>query len=786
MFNKKQLSLFVWLLSVATGFAQSNDCILMISGRVIDADTQLPLSGVSISIMPGNLTIKTDGHGFYRSPSLCQGVYTLTFKSLGFENSMQELTLTKNETLHIAMNHGAIVLHDVEVVGHKPITKSTASISTLKEEQLEELRGGSLAQSLSRIAGVSMLTTGGTIAKPVINGMHSNRILILNNGVRLEGQQWGTEHAPEIDPFIAKSLSVIKGAEGVRYGADALGGIVLVNPAPLPIDRILDGEVNLVGASNGRMANFSGMLEGNIKNLKGLAWRAQGSYKKAGNIKSPDYFISNTGISESNFSGSLAYTTSWGKVETYYSHFNTEIGIYEGSHIGTISDIYERIKVGRPVEEGSFTYRIQNPRQRVIHDLAKLKVHKDFDNGASLDIQYAYQKNHRREYDVRLFESPTTPSLDLTLTTQTLDISYEQLKRNRWRTIIGTNGIIQVNNNKPGTGTTPLIPNYDSYNIGLYGIERYVGSNYELEIGLRYDYKYFDAAGYRYDYQHPNPDGSLNHLLYSGKRNFNNLSGSLGAVWHLNHSLSLRSNAGLAWRAPAANELFSDGVHHGAALYEIGDPTLKSEQGYKWVNTATYKTDKWSINLDVYAQFIHNYIFASPNPDSVRQTIRGTFPVFIYEQKDARFWGIDFDGSYSILRNLTYNVNLAIVRAKNTSDHQYLPYIPADRVEHSLRWSFALEKENTRWNNPYIQLAHRFVARQSRYEPATDYTEPPASYHLINVLAGIQYKLNHHRLGLNASIDNLTNRLYKDYMNRFRYYTHEMGRNITLRIHYNF
>ncbi|QNL47808.1 TonB-dependent receptor [Olivibacter sp. SDN3] len=757
----------------------------MINGRITDHDTKLPVAGVSITVTPGNLSAKTDGHGYYRIQSLCEGNYTLTFKSLGFTDIAKQIVLQKSTTLNIEMEHGDILLHDVEVIGHAPIAKSTAKVATLEAEQLEQSRGSTLAQALSKIAGVSMLTTGSTIAKPVINGMHSNRVLILNNGVRLEGQQWGTEHAPEIDPYVAKTLSVIKGAEGVRYGADALGGIILATPAPLPIDRPISGELNLVGASNGQMGNFSGMLEGNIKSLKGLAWRAQGSYKKAGNIKSPDYFINNTGVTESNFSAALGYNASWGKIDAYFSHFNTEIGIYQGSHIGTASDIYERIQVGRPIDDGSFTYTIENPRQKIIHDLAKLKLHKDFDNGASLDIQYAFQKNHRREYDIRLFESPTTPSLDLTLTTQTLDVSYDHLKKNHWRTIIGANGIMQVNNNKPGTGTTPLIPNYDSYTLGVYGIERYIGNNYELEAGVRYDYKYFDAAGYRYDYQHPNPDGSLNHVLYTGNRNFNNVSGSLGAVWHINNQLSLRSNAGLAWRAPAANELFSDGVHHGAALYEIGDPDLKSEQGYKWVNSATYSSDKWHLNLDVYAQFVNNYIYATPDPDSVRQTIRGTFPVFIYEQKDARFWGIDFDGSYKILKALTYNMNVAIVRAKNSTDNIYLPYIPADRLEHNLRWDINLHN-GSNWNAPYLQVGHRFVARQTRYEPNSDYAAPPPSYNLINLMAGVKYKLGGQTFSFHASVDNLTNKLYKDYMNRFRYYTHEMGRNITLRLQYNF
>lgn len=785
MFLKQQFKLFYLFLVMQTAVAHSQECTITFSGRIVDADTNLPVNDVSITLMPSNQTIRSHGHGYYSFSRLCPGNYTIQLNSLGFKPLEKEIKVEENTVINFSLEHEAIVLHDVEVVGHRSEYRSTAVAQSLNAQQMEESRGAALAQALSKIAGVSMLSTGGTIAKPVINGMHSNRVLILNNGVRLEGQQWGAEHAPEVDPFTAKTLTVVKGAEGVRYGADAMGGVVLVEPAPLPIEKKLSGEFNLVGASNGRMGNAAGMLEGGTKAVENLTWRVQGSYKKAGNIHTSDYFINNTGVNELNFSGALGYSSSWGNFEGYFSHFDTELGIFEGAHVGSISDIYQRIELGRPLYDGAFTYDIKNPKQRITHDLAKVKMHHDFANGAYLDVQYAFQLNHRREYDVRLFESPTTPSMDLKLTTQTLDAVYEQSKFNKWRGSVGMNSIIQVNNNTPGTGTTPLIPNFDSYTLGVFGIERYIGRNYELEAGLRYDFRYFDAAGYRYDYQNPNADGSINQVLFTGERNFSNISGSLGGVWNATNQLSLRSNIGLAWRAPAANELYSDGVHHGAALYEIGDPDLKSEQGYKWVNSINYISEKLNLNLDLYGQYIRNYIFATPQPDSVRQTIRGTFPIFIYEQKDARFWGLDFNGSYVLTNSLSYSLNIALVRAKNLTDNVYLPYIPSDRLDHNIRWSLGVPKRY-HWHSPFIQFGHRFVARQTRYEPNTDYVEPPPAYHVFNIVAGTKVLIHKSELGVNLAVDNVFNNLYKDYMNRFRYYTDEMGRNITLRLLYKF
>ncbi len=650
-----------------------------------------------------------------------------------------------------------IRLRDVEVRGKTPVKTGTATAMSLSNEQLEQTRGASLAGALSVLPGLSILKTGHSIEKPVINGMHSNRVLILNNGVRQEGQQWGTEHAPEVDAYVAKELVVIKGAEGVRYGADALGGVILVKPAPLPEQGKLKGEVYLNGATNGRAGNAAVMLQGNAR---GIGWRAQGSFKKAGNIKTADYYLGNTGVNESNFSGALKYRS----FDLYYSHFSTELGILHSAHIGTVEDIAARIAHGRPFEEYGFTYDITPPRQQVTHDLAKLTWKTE-----QLEIQYAFQRNHRQEFDLRRAAgNDTRAMMDLVLSTQTIDAAYHISHSNYLKGTWGVNGMLQVNNNTPGTGTTPLIPNFDSYTFGAYAVERFVKERYELEAGIRYDLKYFDAAGYRYDYSQFNDNGGFDLNLFTDTRQFHNVSGALGAVLHLNNELELRSNIGLAWRAPGANELYSDGLHHGAAIYEIGNPDMKSEQGYKWVNSFSYSNDKLQLHLDIYAHYISNYIYAQPTPDTVRRTVRGTFPIFIYQQTDAAFAGIDFGGSYRFLPAFTYTANAAMIRSR-----EYLPYIPADRFDHGLQWDY---------KQCYIKFEHRYVARQKRYKANTDYAAPPPAYHLFSAIAAVKYK----SVSISLSVDNLTNRLYKDYMDRFRYYAHEMGRNFTLRIHYTF
>lgn len=665
----------------------------------------------------------------------------------------------------------AIRLKSVEIKGNKPAAPATTTITTLSGTALDHTKGTTLAHAIQEIPGVAMLQTGATIAKPVIHGLHSNRVLILNNGIPQEGQQWGSEHAPEIDPFIAKKISVIKGAEAVRYGAAAIGGVIIIEPPALPATADIHGEINLAGISNSRAGILSGMLDGGIKKWPGFGWRIQGTLKKAGNIKTADYYLNNTGVREHNYSAAAGYNGAKAGTEIFFSHFNSGIGIFRGAHIGSIKDLYERFKNGRPFEEGSFSYEINAPRQQLYHQLLKVKSYLQLHPSHRLQLQYGWQRNSRKEYDIRRAGRTSLPALDLLLTTHTLDITLESNYRKGWKTILGGNALSQVNNSIPGTYATPIIPNYDTYGAGVYMIVRQVKEKYELEAGVRYDYKYLDALGY-----------DKNENLYGGTHQFNNVSGSLGALWIIHPNLQLRSNLGSAWRPPAVSELYSNGLHHGAAAVERGNKNMKNEQGYKWVNTLEYNTAALSISWNGYMHYIRNYIYLHPAMDTL-ESLRGAFPVFDYQQTDARFLGMDLLAKYRINTSFTYELKGAIVKAKDISRQQYLPWIPTDRLENTLRWNIP---GSEKIKDAYLQVQAVLEATQPRYTPGSDYVAPPEGYHLFNLGTGTKYLLGKNILSIHFSIENVGNVLYKSYMNRFRYYAHDTGRSYALRTTYRF
>lgn len=745
---------------------------LTIKGRIVDADTKLPISGANLLLEPNNRNLVSDGHGYFNISNLPAGDYSLKVTSIGFEEKIRKIELSANESLTILLKHSDIVLHDVTIIGHQDKLKTTSSVHTIHKKELAETKGKGLAEILNNTAGVTMMQTGTSISKPVIHGMHSSRILLVNNGIKQEDQQWGSEHAPDIDPFIASTIRIIKGAESVRYGAEAIGGVIKIEPAPLPIHSKTSGSLDLVGASNGRTFTGSGMLEGSLHKIDGLSWRAQGTYKKSGNFKTADYYLNNTGLKESNFSGALTYRRQTSVFDLYFSHFNTTIGIFSGAHIGSLADLKAVIEHGRPFVEGAFGYQIDVPRQQVIHNLLKAKVHKDLDNGSQIDIQYGFQRNARQEYDIRRGERSDIPALNLLLDAHSLDVIYNKINARSWNTTLGINAQAIVNNSIPGTYSTPLIPNYDSYGLGVFLIERLVRSNYELEGGIRYDYKTLDAAGYNRDKE-----------IYGGKNTYNNISGSLGGLWRISRELDFRSNIGLAWRPPTVSELYSNGLHHSAASIEIGKEDLDTEQGYKWINTFSLTKDAYQVEINAYGHFLKNYIYLNPTGE-FDESLRGSFPIFHYEQTNALFYGLDVGSTFHLYKNLQYQLKGSLLRAKDDTNNQYLPFIPSDRVSNIFR--VHSDVLGSSLENAFLQVGYETIFKQSRFEPEHEFAVPPNRYSLLSISAGTDFTVNGQSLSLQITADNALNTPHKEFMNRFRYYAHDKGRNVSFRISYKF
>ncbi|MFM7903014.1 MAG: TonB-dependent receptor plug domain-containing protein, partial [Bacteroidota bacterium] len=374
-------------------------CNILVSGIVKDADTGEPLPYSSIAVKGKSGGTITGYDGRFKLAGLCQGEVRLVVSHLACEKTDVVLTVSVDTSIIVELPHKHNELNEVLIVKSKMDDMPLLSSETISGDQMALNSGKSLAEGLSIINGVTILKSGSTVSKPVVHGLSGNRLLILNNGIRLEGQQWGSEHAPEIDPFIAKRLTVIKGSGSVRFGPDAIGGVILVEPASLPQGTGMGAEANLVGASSNREGAISSMIQYSPEKLSAFAFRLQGTLKQGGDVRTPEYFLKNTGFREKNFSWSAGWNELDFGVTGFYSQFNSEIGIFTGSHIGNLTDLELAFELDEPLEQRPFSYEIERPSQKVSHELFKATAWSSVGASGKLTLNLARQYNLREEYD---------------------------------------------------------------------------------------------------------------------------------------------------------------------------------------------------------------------------------------------------------------------------------------------------------------------------------------------------------------------------------------------------
>ncbi|MBL7817206.1 MAG: TonB-dependent receptor [Saprospiraceae bacterium] len=767
----KRLCPFVMSIALGGLLTAQADCTFTLKGRIIDTEKHA-VAFANIYVKELSQGVVADESGFFTIKNLCHQTYTLDMSHVECNHKTQQVHIDGNTEGVFELQHDVKVLQNVIIQSKRVQLTETQAHTQISGSDLEQKQGQNLGEMLRSIAGVSSLNVGSTISKPVVQGLHSDRVLILNNGVRQEGQQWGLDHAPEIDPFIADRISVVKGASAVKYGVGAIGGVILVEPRALRDTIGLGGEVNIQGASNGRMGILSSFLEGRNSLL---GWRVQGTFKRGGNLMTPQYFLSNTGVLEANGSVMLDFRVKNVKNEVFFSHFYTEIGIFQDSHIGNTQDLLNAIARGKPAKDAEFTYTIARPAQRVQHDILKWKASIPTGDIGRLTLQAAGQYNHRKEYDFhrpngRKYLTFDTVQIAFQMPSAQLRADWEHRPFKNWHGGLGTEGFYQLNNTYAGG----LIPDFQQATAGIYWTERWrrYPSPFELEGGVRYDYRQLWVDSTRYGQQNKQ-------FVYA------NISASVGAIYHIQKWGKLSFNLGTAWRSPNVNELFSDGVHHGNASFETGDPTLVPERALNGTLSLSIKTAHFEAEANVYQNHIQHFIYLSP--DSVpRVTIRGVFPAFTYRQTDALLRGGDWTAKLKLTGGLWWTNAVSILFAHDQTNDSWLPLMPANRIEQGLKYEAESFKS---LKNPFISTNIVVVSKQKHVPTkqnsdgtwsAQDYAEPPDGYVRVDAYAGFETHLGKLDAHFGLRITNLLNTQYRDYTDRFRYFADAQGRNISL------
>ena len=792
------MRLFALLLLLCCSMqSYSQDCNNTLYGSLLDIHDGSVLTGATVIVAQTGVGVLTDLDGNFVISNLCSATYQLQISHPSCSTKAFSV-LIKDDTQKIfKLEHHLESLNEIIVSGKKT-NRATKSIyeNLVDQQTITTFSSGSLGDALNSISGVSSINTGNTVVKPMINGLHSSRVLIINNGVQMQDQEWGAEHAPSIDINAVGTLKVIKGAGALQYGGNAIGGVVITSAPKVPLLDSLYGKTILSGSSNGLGGTVSSSLT--RSNQNGLYTAFQGSLKRYGDFNAPNYNLSNTGVFERNIAATIGFNRIDYGVEAYYSLFKNEIGILRASHIGGAEDQVQAIASPVPSIINDFTYNIDAPRQDVTHHLARIKGFKNIENIGLISLQYDYQQNDRLEFDVRRGSNKDKASVDLVLDTQTLIIDVASDISEKLTTKFGIVGSLQTNYANPETGVRRLIPDYDKYSIAGFASGNYdINQKWVLEAGFRFDYTHmnvfkFYRRSFWQDRGYDNQFSDLvveeigNQLLVNPKLDFYNPSFTIGSKYSFG-LYKLFANYSLSSRAPNASEQFSEGLHHSASRIELGDLQFTSETAHKISLTLQKIGERVNFTITPFATKIDDFILIEPT--GIRQTIRGNFQVWEYRQTQAQMYGLDLDANLSLIDNVRFVHQFSLVKGYDKTSNEPLISMPAANTLNSLVYT------NPNFNNISIAIQSNYVFRQNEFPntnfevvlpdsiQTVDISTPPSGYHLLNlnITAAIRPDM---QVGL--YVNNLLNTSYRNYLNRLRYYADDVGRNITLQLKYNY
>lgn len=790
------LSILFFFLIGFFGYAQ-----VTITG-VISDENGLPLRDAHVHI--ANKTTSTDENGSYVLSGIPKGKQKLYISFIGYHAIEETIEISTDLTINRQLKLDITKLDNITIQQISNSKSESSNEHVLKSATIEKFSNQTLGDALKEVSGVSILKTGSTIVKPVINGLHSNRVPIINNNVRLEDQQWGTEHAPNFDINAAGKITVIKGASALQYGGDAIGGIVVIEPEVIKKNTLV-GKTILNLASNGMGGSLSSSLQKG--NRYGWSWNALGTLKYLGDRETPNYVMSNSGNREQNFSGGVRFAQEKYNFDAIYSFYNAQIGIIKASHIGNVNDLYNSINNQQPSVIEPFTYSIDAPKQEVQHHLAKVNYQRWLNENASIDFQYAFQFNNRLEFDVRRSSANNDKAaLDLQLTTHTFLADYKTNIGN-WRLKSGFNLGYQNNFANPETGVRPLIPSYEKLDTGLYGIAVYKFDNAtSLESGIRYDFSTIEATKYylKSRWNERGYDAEFSHFIVGEEGNqwltkptfdYHNITANIGFRKQLHHEMEWLVNVSLASRNPNPSELFSDGLHHSTGQIELGDLRLGKEQAYKFNTTFNKDWKSFRIQINPFINRISNFIYLQPT--GFETTIRGAFPVWEFKQTEALLTGFDINTKWKITNHFSHELGMAYVNGQNLSSDDYLIDMPPFVINNKIQY------KNESWFNLVTELKSELVFRQNQFPNynfetnivvnneltpvLVDISSPPKGYHLLHFYSEMRFKINKkNSLTTSFSVQNIMDTTYRDYLNRQRFFVDEMGRNIQIQLKFNY
>ena len=731
-----------FIITLILGFSAILSAQNSVTGKILDVKNK-PIIGVSVYAPELHKGTSTDENGKYTLSNIPAGTAKLTFAYTGFATQNKTINVLKKENiLDIILEE--TVLHMDEVIVSTAFNKiQSQNVMKVEHSTIKELQQkgtSTLIEGLATIPGVSQVSTGTSIGKPVIRGLSGNRVLVYSQGVRMENQQFGDEHGLGLNDAGIESVEVIKGPASLLYGSDALGGVLYLNPEKFANAGTFQTNFSQKFFSNTLGSNSTLGLKTSTENWKFLA---RGTYNTHSDYKiAKGDRVTNTRYNETDFKTGIGYSNSKFSSVFRYNFNKLDLGIPENG-----------------LAEQTKSKITQFPSQAIDNNLLSLN-NIFFFKKSKLDVDLGYISNDRSE-----FEDSNIAILHMKLKTFNYDAKYHLPKIGNFESIVGIQGMHQTNAN---SGEEYLIPDATTNDFGLFGTGVYEWNSNAIQAGLRFDNRNISTTAQGVSSE----EGSFKAI----DKSFDSFNASLGYKTNLNKDLSLRLNVASGFRAPNLAELTSNGVHEGTNRYEVGNSDLKTEQNLQTDLNLEYKSSHFEFFANGFYNHINNYIYTSPTGAIIAENV-----VFDYIQNDATLFGGEIGLHFHPhpLDWLHYETSFETVTGKKQNG-DYLPLIPANNWNNTIRTEFKIKN----WLKDGFATLN--VSSTFNQNNVSGFETKSNGYTLLNLGFGGTVKFGKTIFDLNLNANNLLDKEYTAHLSRLKTDgIPNIGRNIILGLNFN-
>jgi len=787
----------------ANSFASNSGDKASLKGIIKDKKSGEVIPGVTIYLPDLQKGTTSGVDGTYFIGSLPKNKVLVQVSFVGYKSIVETIDLTNISERNYEMEATATELNEVVVTGQSGATeqkRTPTPIIIVNKQLLLESSSSNIIDAIAMQPGVSQITTGSGISKPVIRGLGYNRVVVVNDGVRQEGQQWGDEHGIEIDESSVEKVEILKGPASLSYGSDAIAGVINMLSASMPMEGKINGSLSTNYQTNNGLMGLSAHVAGN---KKGFIWDVRFSDKMAHSYKnSYDGFVFNSGYKENAADALFGLNKHWGYSKLKISMYNFMPGIVEGDRDSATGKFTKPVVVGGvesseiAPESDAKKYKLQTPYQ-MIHHYKVIFDNSIFIKGGTLKATIGFQQNSRQEYANIL--DPNQFGLWLLLNTINYDIRYNLPEVKGFSLSVGTNGMQQ---NSQSKGVEYLIPDYNLVDAGAFLIAKKTIGAFDFSGGIRYDKRhetskdlFLDSAGMAINAISKKSDVQQ---FKAFSVDYSGLSGSFGATWQISEDVYTKANVSKGFRSPNIAELGANGVHEGTFRYELGNPDLKRETSLQLDFALGIHTKHIVAELDLFDNNIDNFIFLRRlNSSTGGDSITNGCSTFKYVSGNAQLLGgeFHFDIHPHPLDWLHFENSFSYVKAtqKNQPDStKYLPYTPPAKLQTTIKIDVSNNHIKT-LKNSYIKMdIDNFFEQNDIYSAANTETKTPG-YTLLNFGVGTDIVRKQKTVcSLFIALNNATDKAYQSHLSRLKYAdenyvtgrigVYNMGRNISFKL----